>query len=503
MRERVIRHLGPVLAIDTAAPRIAARTRARNRVLLEAIPRPGLSGGPFGRLAVADRMLVPPEFSGRDYAIFLLRIAAEVEHSLMAQYLFAAYTLGGPNVPEDKEDDVRAWQETILGIAKEEMGHLITVQNLLTVLGAPRQFDRDDYPNETPFYPFGFRLQPLSLKSLATYVCAESPAGWDDAESAEIKARAQADAGEMVNRVGAIFEELIRLFEDPTAVPDGELQDATLVFQASWDEWGRGYREGQRGTEATSILPDLPAPELVILPVDSRTTALAALKAIAEQGEGLEVAEDENGSHFIRFLTIYRALKALGAGIGDVVRPVATNPTAGVDGGGDPADPDTSTAITHGEAVLWGHLFNVRYRKLLVALAHAFELASGLTDLTALSPRGWLIHRCFAEMYNLRAIAGLLVRLPVSADDPDGPRAGPPFQMPYTLALSANEANRWRVHRDLLDAAERLYADLRDTVAPNGGGQEYLAALAQQDLIERDQIEQFISAAAAPGGLTP
>ena len=90
--------------------------------------------------------------------------------------------------------------------------------------------------------------------------------------------------------------------------------------------------------------------------------------------------------------------------------------------------------------MLWAHLFNVRYRKLLVSLSHAFELATDLTDLSALSPRGWLIHRCFAEMYNLRAIAGLLVRLPVSADDPDGPRAGPPFQMPYTLALPSTEA---------------------------------------------------------------
>jgi hypothetical protein len=130
-------------------------------------------------------------------------------------------------------------------------------------------------------------------------------------------------------------------------------------------------------------------------------------------------------------------------------------------------------------------------------------LASGLTDLTALSPRGWLIHHCFAEMYDLRAIAGLLVALPVSADDPAGPRAGPPFQMPYTLTLSPIETNRWRVHRDLLDAAQRLCTDLQVTVAADSPGQEYLAALAQQDLIERGQIDQFINAAPAPGGLTP
>jgi rubrerythrin len=29
---------------------------------------------------------------------------------------------------------VRRWQEIILGVAKEEMGHLMTVQNVLTAL---------------------------------------------------------------------------------------------------------------------------------------------------------------------------------------------------------------------------------------------------------------------------------------------------------------------------------------------------------------------------------
>ena len=444
---------------------------------------------------------MPPEFSGRDYAIFLLRIAAEIEHSLMAQYLFAAYTLGGPAVPDGRRRDVRAWQETILGIAKEEMGHLLTVQNLLTVLGAPRQFDRDDYPTTTPLYPFGFRLEPLGLGSLATYVCAESPRDWDGAEADEIKNLAHADAGEMVNRVGAIFEELIWLLGESDALQDDDFQAGTRVFQATWDEWGRGYRLGQRGTEATSVLPELPAPELIIVPVDSRAGAVAALRAIAEQGEGLQTPADENASHFVRFLTIFRAVKALDPGT-VVARPVAANPTTGV-GGDDPADPNTATAITHEEALLWAHLFNVRYRKLLAALAHSFELASDSSDLAALGPRGWLIHHSFAEMYNLRAIAGLLMRLPVSADDPDGLRAGPPFQMPYTLVLSAREPDRWRLHRDLLDAAARLCADLRRITAPNGDGQDYLTAVLHQDLIERRQIDLFIGATPVAAGSIP
>lgn len=448
---------------------------------------PSLAPGPADAFGVE----VPPEFNGRDYVVFLLRVAAEIEHSLMAQYLFAAYSLGGPSVPPERAEDVRAWQETILGVAKEEMGHLITVQNLLTVLGAPRQFDRDDYPYVSPLYPFGFRLEPLGLDALATYVCAESPAQWDDDEARRIKERAQVTTGEVVNRVGELFDQLIGLMDRPNVVPDSAFQARTVPFQASWDEWGRGYREGQRGAEAMSIL-DLPAPELVIVRAGSRAEALTALRAIAEQGEGFETPPDENDSHFRRFLTVYRALEALGDGIGDVVRPLARNPTTGDVDGGDPEDPGTPTTITHPEARLWAHLFNVRYRKLLTNLSHAFELADDPTDVTTLTPRGALIHRTFSEMYNLRAIAGLLVRLPAAADDPDGPRAGPTFQMPYTLALPSTEADRWRLHRDLLDASGRLIAALRG-VAPEGDGPDYLAALQQWDDIERGHVEQLIA----------
>lgn len=203
---------------------------------------------------------------------------------------------------------------------------------------------------------------------------------------------------------------------------------------------------------------------------------------------------DENESHFRRFLAIYRGMKALGADVANVVRPVATNPTTAPaeNTTEDPADPDTPTPIVHPEAKLWAHLFNVRYRKLLVNLSHAFELADDSSDPLTLSPRGALIHRTFSEMYHLRAIAGVLVGLPVDDAHPDGPRAGPPFQMPHTLMLPHAEKDRWRLHRDLLDAAARLIHRL-NTADGSGTGQRYLVALAHGDEIERSQVELLIA----------
>lgn len=476
MRSRISRHLGSALAEVN-------ETR-----------RDDLAASLAARAAAAEIEVPPPEFTGRDYLVFLLHVAAEIEHSLMVQYLFTAYSFGGPDVPGGRRADVRAWQETILGIAKEEMGHLVTIQNLLTALGAPLNFNREDYPHSSAFYPFGFTLQPASLGSLATYVCAESPQEWNDAEAQEIKARAQADVGMPVNRVGELYAELLRLLGNQALLPDTVFDAESVAFQASWDEWGRGYREGQRGREAMSSLPELPAPELLIIEVDSRAAAIAAVERVGEQGEGFETPEDENESHFRRFLAIYRAMRALGDDLDSVVRPVATNPTTGQDGG-EWTDADTPTAIVHPEAKLWAHLFNVRYRKLLVNLSHAFELADDPSDRVTLSPRGALIHRTFAEMYNLRVIAGLLVRLPLDGNQPDGPRAGPPFQMPYTLMLPHAEDDRWRLHRDLLDAAARLTERLRE-LAGSGEGQDYLTALAQADEIERGQVEQLIAGSA-------
>ena len=37
----------------------------------------------------------------------------------------------------------------------------------------PPSFDREDYPWDSPYYSFPFRLEPLTLDSLACYIFAE------------------------------------------------------------------------------------------------------------------------------------------------------------------------------------------------------------------------------------------------------------------------------------------------------------------------------------------
>src|SRR5438045_239369 len=169
-----------------------------------ASPVPGMPGIP-----VHDPPLTP-----RDEAVFLLHTGAEIEHALLVQYLYAAYSLKSPaDVPQEHAPLVRAWKKTLLDIAREEMGHLITVQNLLRLIGGPLNFEREDYPFRSELYPFHFRLEPLSRASLAKYVLAEMPHMPEiPDEVKEIIGRTTEGDTTPVTRAGAIYARILDLF---------------------------------------------------------------------------------------------------------------------------------------------------------------------------------------------------------------------------------------------------------------------------------------------------
>ena len=98
-----------------------------------------------------------PPLEPRDEAVFLLTAAAEVEHALMVQYLYAAYSVRvrGPNAAE-----LQKVQDLLLQIAREEMGHLITVQNLLHLVGGPLNLGRDRAPYTSTAAPAPRRPRP-------------------------------------------------------------------------------------------------------------------------------------------------------------------------------------------------------------------------------------------------------------------------------------------------------------------------------------------------------
>jgi hypothetical protein len=217
-------------------------------------------------------------------------------------------------------------------------------------------------------------------------------------------------------------------------------------------------------------------PDVMLLPVVGRTDALGAIKAVTEQGEATPTANEQNPSHFARFLRIYREFPRDGSWA--PTRRVPVNPTVSTqDPGDDGGDAQDTTPITHPVTRLWASLFNVRYRMLLTNLLHSFDYPGNLDQDSAATPRGLLVNATFGEMYNLRALSTILMQTPLTEDDALR-MAGPPFQMPYTVRLPHEPVDRWRLHTDLLEASMLLADRLLDAGVPH---QEYLLALRQVD----------------------
>jgi hypothetical protein len=457
-------------------------------------------------------------------------VAAEIEHSLMVQYLFAAYSLGGTAAAIRHEREVRQWQERILGIAQEEMGHLLTVQNVLILLGAPLSFDRQDYPWDSEFYPFTFHLRRLTLGSLAAYVCAESPPNWRSADREEIRAAATIANHAEVNGVGRLYLRLEELIGDQARIPDDAFQPSTINRQATRDEWARGHIRGAAGHEPGNV-KGVKQAELLIAPCDSRDAAVQALRAIGEQGEavnhipasvtGTDPSITSEESHFHRFLRTYRALRALGEDANNVSRNLADNPrTRHIHDIAmkvtHAAEPFTwhrhavnlrnppANVITNQQARAWAHLFNLRYRFLLVNLTHALQHPGAAANGRS-STRGYLINRTFGEMYNLRSIAGRLVQLPLLKSS-SALFAGPPFEMPYSLVIPDREPDRWRLHRDLYMASHHAVQGVERQLRGKGvfvdQSRAFLAALDDSDQRSLAQVEVWISAGIGAQPLT-
>jgi hypothetical protein len=431
----------------------------------------------------------PDELAWWDWTVFLLHTAAEIEHALMVQYLYAAYSLTpegfrGAAAPPDASALVTGWQRTIVGIAREEMAHFLTIQNLLRFIGGPLNLEREDFPFRAFLYPFPLQLEPVTRTSLAKYVAAEMPASPQQPPELidEIVGRATGATGGLpINRVGVLYDTLTEIFEDEARLVESDLRPETAdVVQAGPTDWlGFG--------------------SLIVRAVHSRSEAVAALNLIGEQGEGSTNPPPGGApSHFDRFLGIYTAFPET-----EVPNGLATwMPTGSV-----PSNPNTlphpSTdaalergRITHPTTRLWAQLFNVRYRMLLVDLMHALHLSGPLMQNGVPTVRGHLRDWTFLEMRGrpragLRGIAKTLTTLPLKATPGPGDAAfaGPPFELPYTLALPDDERGRWRLHLAMLDSSRELIT----RIGAASGMNEVLGELTAIDQAARAVVEAQLS----------
>ncbi len=155
----------------------------------------GVSPGGRGRLAqvIATRGgLAAPEapfvIEHREALIYMLCEAAELEHAIMCQYLFAAFSL------KQSEDEglsgtelqaVRRWRQQVSHVATQEMLHLALVHNLLSAIGAAPHLARPNLPAPASHYPAGVQLAllPFGEQALRHFMFLERPEGMDLADA--------------------------------------------------------------------------------------------------------------------------------------------------------------------------------------------------------------------------------------------------------------------------------------------------------------------------------
>src|SRR6478672_8157585 len=120
----------------------------------------------------------------------LLVEAAQIEHMVMCQYLYACSSLKtepDEGLTAEQAGAVTRWQETLTGIAIEEMLHLALITNVMTAIGAGPTLARPNFPRHSEYLPPGveFALLPFGADSLTHFLYLERPEGMERVDATE------------------------------------------------------------------------------------------------------------------------------------------------------------------------------------------------------------------------------------------------------------------------------------------------------------------------------
>ncbi|OYW21250.1 MULTISPECIES: ferritin-like domain-containing protein [unclassified Sphingomonas] len=326
--------------------------------------------------------------------------AAEIEHNLMCCYLYAMFSLKD-SVDEDLNEAelaaVRRWRGEIMDVAIEEMAHLAIVSNILSALGAPAHFGRQNFPIAPGYHPAGVvvKLAPFTVETLDHFIYLERPETVEIADGegfAPERSYIRALAPDRLMSATMDYATVGKLYQ---AIEDG------IRFLA--DEIGEdALFVGDAGHQISHDVMALPN----VTVVRCVKTACAAIDAIVRQGEGAD--PDEAGSHFQRFLAIRAEYQALLEARPDFrpARKAAHNPVMR-----RPPLPDGKVWISAEPAASLLDIGNAIYNHSLRCLALSYAGVDGAAQRS-------LVNAAVDLMRILTPVAERLTALPANADQP-------------------------------------------------------------------------------------
>ena len=401
------------------------------------------AGGRLAQVIATRGGLAPPEaplvIEHREALYYMLCEAAELEHGIMCQYLYAAFSLKqseAEGLSPEEAKAVQRWRKRISHVATQEMLHLSLVQNLLAAIGGAPHLSRPNFPHPASHYPAGVHLAllPFGEPALQHFMFLERPEGMDinDAEGMAAFGRAipAMQPGEIVPR-SQDFKTVGHLYRSIEA-----------GFAHLADKFGeRRLFVGPPRAQATQQY--FGWPELVA--VTDTASAQKAIDEILEQGEGPRGNwRDAHFGQFVEIMDEYTQLREANLAF-DPARPVVTVNVR-------PSERDTGVPlVTDPMTRQVMDLFNVTYEALLLMLQRFFAHTEE-TDAQLKALADATVNVMFQA---IKPLGDLVTTLPAGPDYP-ARTAGPSFELFYEsdTVLPHREAAWILITERLRQAAE-------------------------------------------------
>ena len=400
----------------------------------------------------------PLVIANRKELTYLLCQAAELEHGILCEYLYAAFSIRsrpGPGVDDVQLEAMERWRAVLFSIATEEMLHWALVNNLLTAVGSAPYVSRPNLPHAAKGYPPGVQLAllPFGERALRHFVYLERPEGMDldDAEGFD---PAGPDlppmSGQELLPRGQQFATVSHLYR---AIENGLVH---LADKYGEDRLFIGPPRAQ-ATPSSFRWPDL-------VPITELDGARRVVQRIVEQGEGAR--GDWSSAHYGRLLAVleeYLAVRAADPGF-EPAHPVTAAAVRGVEG----VEPDV--LITDPGTAAVSDLCNVVYDLVLQVIARYFAFGEETEEELAV-----LADASVRLMIGaIKPLGLLLAALPVGADRP-GETAGANLQLAYRASfLLPHRRAAWIRFSGRLEEA----ADFSDAISLSTDGRDVLDRVA-------------------------
>lgn len=409
------------------------------------------------------------ELTTREDLINTLHLAAELEHNLMCQYLFAAYTMKrstSEGLTEVQLEKTRGWGALMTLVARQEMEHMGLVLNLLTAIGGTPNFQRPNFPQRKE------RYGKLGIKSELTRFDKDTIKRFQDFESPHPK-----PGPEFCATQGVAREDIRALLLAPQVLTQRPAQTATKgapgppheieftsvqdlyvslaagfvtvverigeknlfigdVKAEIWGGPGTPYGEGS--------MDDLSQYGLDLIQVVDLKSAIDAIVEIVEQGEGILAPPDYiEHTHYCIYTNMLNDMLAEKPGF-DAARPVVRNPLTRMHP--DITAPREVNIITRPETREIATLFNLTYETMLLMMLFLY----GSSPKTK-QQRVDFMNAIFFPLMTMfiRPLSEILTQLPAFKDKKGN--AGPGFELSKNELVLPQPVHIWSEFQKYFD----------------------------------------------------